>query len=392
MTETELGASSAPPIHTNNAALTWQQQLLNESQAQKKKNTKRPQEKRAPKPKADNAKPKPKEADSATPSSALTWQQELFRQSQRPAAFDYAADSRDVETFGEGKGRATGAASTPDRRKNKAKPRVESKSPSTPNKKVAAAMAYAGPTFHNSPAATSLPAPKFGGKSKITFVDDTHAVTGTSVTVPVSASAVPDTAAEDAASAGADTSSMSLPPSVTATEPAAPPSSALSPPLSDTRPSVPPHNVSQSQAPLARPPQDPRAAFSPPHQHMPVQPMPGAYAYQPHPGAQYPPAGPPPGAYMPYPPSMAPPPAHLYAPAAGPGPYSPAPAPHGAAPQRTAASNAAQYPSAAPSAPAPGTASSNTAGTAASTPTNAKFQSVDNLLASMLNSSSLFRR
>ncbi|WFC94865.1 hypothetical protein MBRA1_001503 [Malassezia brasiliensis] len=208
-----------------------QQQLLNESQAQKKKNNKRPQEKRTPKPKPDNAKSKPKEADSAAPTSALTWQQELFRQSQRPAAFDYAADSRDVETFGEGKGRATAGASTPDRRKNKAKTRAEPKSPSTPNKKMAAVVAYAGPTFHNSPAATSLPAPKFGGKSKIPNADDARAVSDAAVPAPVSTSAVPETVGKDAENVGADTSSMSLPPNVTAPERATAPSSVLSPPL-----------------------------------------------------------------------------------------------------------------------------------------------------------------
>ena len=85
------------------------------------------------------------------PESHLTWQQQLLSNPKRPGPkFDRTAEKRDEETFGAPK----------ERRKNK-KDSIQhgrdKKDPKTPER----GNAYAGPTFHNSPAPDSLPAPRF---------------------------------------------------------------------------------------------------------------------------------------------------------------------------------------------------------------------------------------
>lgn len=163
----------------------------------------------------------PQKVQDGHDSPALTWQQELLGAKKRTGPhFDLFADARDVETFGaddgaanghsQGKGgkRGKGAnkgrnndtplqiddlfesanaygmgkskSSQSQRNNHAANPHTQYPqhgapihiAPSTPVKKpanggqqqhpaVAAAIAYAGPNFHNSPSPASLPAPKF---------------------------------------------------------------------------------------------------------------------------------------------------------------------------------------------------------------------------------------
>ncbi|WFD42941.1 hypothetical protein MPSI1_001592 [Malassezia psittaci] len=146
------------------SSLTWQQQLMNDSSSSRK-TRKEPdiREKREVKPR------KPK-SDKSGPVDTLnnqTWQQELFNQAQpRKSAYDFAADARDRETFGAESSRSKNTANAQETRKKKGKTRVLIKTPKTPSQSVTT-MAYAGPTFHNSPHAASLPAPTFQGKSKV---------------------------------------------------------------------------------------------------------------------------------------------------------------------------------------------------------------------------------
>lgn len=168
MTDMHNGATSAP-AREGASNLTWQQLLMHESQGSKTKE-KRINEKRALEKNKSNSKPKnvkPKRAEKVQESkSNMTWQQELFYHSQRPGpAFDHNADARDKETFGDEKKK--GSSSTPERRKGKTKARdAKVAPPNTPLKGLTPTAAYAGPTFHNSPAAASLPAPKFSGRPK----------------------------------------------------------------------------------------------------------------------------------------------------------------------------------------------------------------------------------
>ncbi|WFC98852.1 hypothetical protein MYAM1_001585 [Malassezia yamatoensis] len=157
----EAGVSN----EATSSALTWQQQLMNDSSSSRK-TRKEPhiREKREAKPR----KPKSDKSGSVDALKNQTWQQELFHQAQpRKSAYDFAVDARDRETFGEGSLRSKNAANTQETRKKKGKTRVLIKTPKTPNQDVTTTMAYAGPTFHNSPHAASLPAPTFQGKSKL---------------------------------------------------------------------------------------------------------------------------------------------------------------------------------------------------------------------------------
>lgn len=158
--------------------MTWQQQLMSQSwsqdgQANRKKKSKAVTLK---KPASKGSAPAPKKNEKAVPANpetTMTWQQQLFQQSHRAGpTFDHAADEKDAETFGtpkggKNKGSSSNAATVPDRRKpknqkNNAKPR-DGRSTATPTKEATAtpAAAYAGPTFHNSPSAASLPTPRF---------------------------------------------------------------------------------------------------------------------------------------------------------------------------------------------------------------------------------------
>lgn len=155
----------------------------------------------------------------AAPSEALTWQQELLNPSsaaKRGPHFDVFADSRDAETFGEkdssvGRQRSGSVGDASKQRSRiatkKGLPKssltksvgdlsiddvfnnATSSGPSTPAKNKAKGhstsspalnlatqkalnvpqnngeAAYAGPQFHNSPSAASLPAPKFGNRT-----------------------------------------------------------------------------------------------------------------------------------------------------------------------------------------------------------------------------------
>ncbi|PWN32062.1 uncharacterized protein FA14DRAFT_162334 [Meira miltonrushii] len=182
----------------SNAALTWQQQLLN-SQAPKSASLEK--KKGGKKDKATNPSVKSKGSQAVDvskneASSALTWQQELFGSNNkaRGPAFDVFADERDAMTFG---GNASGQPPNKGGKKKQrqradslgdidlhnnhnaahgrpSKPKNSTHSssvhlgangsssspssgpPTTPNK-----LAYAGPNFHNSPSPASLPVPKF---------------------------------------------------------------------------------------------------------------------------------------------------------------------------------------------------------------------------------------
>lgn len=154
--------------------LTWQQQLMSQSwdQTPRKKKDKQPA-KNADAPTRKKDKPK---APVVKAAPHMTWQQELFQQSKRVGpTFDHVADERDMQTFGgesavPEKSALPGAAVTPERRKNgKSKgagKQRDGRVLNTPTKdKSGTPNAYAGPTFHNSPSATSLPTPKFASRS-----------------------------------------------------------------------------------------------------------------------------------------------------------------------------------------------------------------------------------
>lgn len=161
-------APSGTVQDTNGSGLTWQQELLG-SQKPDKKGERKGEKK---KDKAPNKKPtKNKESEATSKSTSkesLTWQQEIFGTNKRGPAFDVFADAKDIDTFGESKPshlplKPKGKKGTGRRRADSLgdshKQRTSSSltgSPSTPNKLV-----YAGPTFHNSPSAASLPQPKF---------------------------------------------------------------------------------------------------------------------------------------------------------------------------------------------------------------------------------------
>lgn len=163
--------------------LTWQQQLMASSWAQERpgessRNTPR----RKKKDRTSSASSAPKKgaekqaaAPAPTSGSALTWQQELFQQSQRAGPkFDHAADARDVATFGAPAAPGPSAQSGGTARKSRSRGKKSSKdnkgsNPSTPVREpppLLPSEAYAGPTFHNSPPATSLPAPRFSRATK----------------------------------------------------------------------------------------------------------------------------------------------------------------------------------------------------------------------------------
>ena len=147
--------------------MTWQQQMMTPSwnQAPRKKKEKNTE---APKKKEKTTAPAVEKVG-----SNMTWQQELFLQSKRVGpAFDHAADARDEQTFGgesalRPKSAPPGTTGTPERRKaGKSKgSNKNTRVPNTPQKKQGSApVAYAGPTFHNSPSAASLPTPKFANR------------------------------------------------------------------------------------------------------------------------------------------------------------------------------------------------------------------------------------
>lgn len=397
MTDTNNGSVSAPAAHEATSTLTWQQQLLKESQGRQKKE-KRPQEKRATKPKSTNTKPKPKDRAPEHTAPTLTWQQELFNQAQRPGAtFDYAADERDLETFGGGKSRGNGATGTPDRRRGKGKMRNDAKLPSTPNKKALPSLAYAGPTFHNSPAAASLPAPKFPGKSKLAQNEDPSALPDRSISPgPLPASVAPpsdpkvcgpvieqsNTPADDSLSS----SSTSAP-----QQPYSTPASSMHPQ------SKPNEGLAAKQA------QQPPPAVRPPSQVAPVaselsqshdQYASDRYAAGQQIASSPASVHPPSSQYFqyPYPPGDCGPYAHTAGQhVRGPNHLSPSPR-MSAVPGPASQSPVNHAPAAstqAKSSPVPPTASATQSSSSAP---RSNFQSVDNLLASMLNSSSLFRR
>lgn len=152
------------PMSTQESAshLTWQQQLLQQSTPSDAAT----RERKSSKP---SKKSKPKAAPEQSARSQLTWQQELWQQ-QRGPAFDHPENARDVETFGEGGGERRGG------KRGQAKEKATAAtSPARTTRKVSAAApkktqkssepAYAGPTFHNSPSAASLPAPSFTSRS-----------------------------------------------------------------------------------------------------------------------------------------------------------------------------------------------------------------------------------
>ncbi|WFD35033.1 hypothetical protein MCUN1_001879 [Malassezia cuniculi] len=89
--------------------------------------------------------------------SHLTWQQQLLNNPSRPGPkFDRTLERRDEETFG--------VSAPKEKRKGKkdAMQHVrDTAEPKTPER----ASAYAGPTFHNSPAPNSLPAPRFQSRT-----------------------------------------------------------------------------------------------------------------------------------------------------------------------------------------------------------------------------------
>lgn len=154
-----MESSESTAANSDASSLTWQQQLLSQSQGPSPETRRKRTEKKSKRGQSDKT---------TMNESSQTWQQKLLQQSKRPGpAFDHAADQRDVETFG-----ATGAPNreqtgTPDRRKPKSREKVKVKNPETPSKPGRVAPAYAAPTFHNSPAPTSLPPPRFSSRSKL---------------------------------------------------------------------------------------------------------------------------------------------------------------------------------------------------------------------------------
>lgn len=171
--------------------MTWQQQMMSQSwnQAPRKKKEKSVKAEASSK-KKDN----PKLPATEKPGVQMTWQQELFQQSKRVGpVFDHAADAKDVQTFGgdcapSSKTASSGAASTPERRKNnKAKGSTknrDARAPNTPQKQANAPVAYAGPTFHNSPSAASLPTPKFASRTKSPLSEPASAGPSAAMTPP----------------------------------------------------------------------------------------------------------------------------------------------------------------------------------------------------------------
>lgn len=410
MAETFSAPAAAPAVPS--PALTWQQQLLNESQtnnANRKKKEKRPaKSKPASNAQRSNSKPKQESA------SGLTWQQELFNQAQRQGPeFDHAADARDVETFG---GNAKG---TPDRRKPKGNGKgksSEGKSPQTPHKGAVPALAYAGPTFQNSPSAASLPAPLFKGKSKLGN-DDGDEARSVSAPVPQAAAAKDDTVQETApkaappsgpvqqsAPAPQQSTPAPLPPtpaSQQSTPVPLPPAPAMQQPTPISRQAAPasqqPTPIPQQAAPAsqqATPTQSPaQGPHGPQHPH---QGYPHLYAmghgpYPPSHAQAYPhmPIPMPPQGFQGYsqlPPGYAPPPGYPHLPPQGypASPGYPHARPSGYPPSLPATSPQPQPPSQA-------TSQAQGSSQASSTPSTG-FQTVDNLLANMMNSTSLFRR
>lgn len=213
-----LMAAEGPSASSDGSgALTWQQELLKASSAKKPGNKRNS----AHTPAKGDRNGSFVQPLASSETSSLTWQQELFNSKKRVGPhFDVFADARDAETFGgsksnsnaaagvsEGKGRRRARAGSVGSRTPKGKSnagdvplliddlfshgndssaslggsshrRGQSSSvafangghPSTPAKKaaqhpsVAAAIAYAGPNFHNSPSPASLPAPKFSSR------------------------------------------------------------------------------------------------------------------------------------------------------------------------------------------------------------------------------------
>ena len=182
--------------------LTWQQELLTQTWKPNRKSEK-PKSATGSNPARGKRKDKLPSASSnvAAPSSAmtasgttpptpsssgLTWQQELFQQSKRPGpTYDRAETAKDMETFGtQGSklSKPTNTKVSADRNKSKNASKGKNKNltklrdsqtPMTPSKipistkvsssssPLSAPLAYAGPEFHNSPSAASLPTPRF---------------------------------------------------------------------------------------------------------------------------------------------------------------------------------------------------------------------------------------
>lgn len=389
MAETFSAPATAPAVPS--PALTWQQQLLNESQnnnANRKKKEKRPA-KSKPAPSAQKSNNKPKQESA----SGLTWQQELFNQAQRQGPeFDHAADTRDVETFG---GNVKG---TPDRRKPKGNGKgksSEGKSPQTPHKGAVPALAYAGPTFQNSPSAASLPAPLFKGKSKLGN-DDGEEARSVSAPVPQAAAAKDDTVQETAPKAASPSgpvqqsvpaSQQSVPASQHSTPVPLPPAPASQQSTPVPQQAAPASQQSASTQPPAQGPHGPQH----PHQGYPhpyamghnPYPPPHAQAY-PHMPMPMPPQGF--QGYSQLPPGYAPPPGYPHFPPQG---YPASPG----YPHARPSGHPPSLPAASPQPQPPSQASSQAQGSSqASSAPSTGFQTVDNLLANMMNSTSLFRR
>lgn len=282
------------------------------------------------------------------PESNLTWQQQLFNNPKRPGPkFDHAAEKRDEETFGATKDKRKG-------RKDNAQHVREKKGPHTPER----VDKYAGPTFHNSPAPDTLPAPRFQSRSsKLAQGDAPGDVSNTSITTsaPNSPSTAVQRAAESSAAAPPPAAQAAVPPA--AVPPAASPSAPAVSPAIPPPPMMPQH-LAMHPHPLSASPHAIRTPFVPPGYY-------GAYAPQSGMMPMMPPHA------MPYPmpvgfrPHMVPP----YAAAPMPGmpmnmPVPPSAPPHPPAPAPVAA------PSPSPAAPAA-----------------RGGQTVDNLLANMLGAS-----
>lgn len=278
--------------------------------------------------------------------SNLTWQQQLFNNPKRPGPkFDHAVEKRDEETFGATKDKRKG-------RKDTAQHVRETKEPHTPER----VDKYAGPTFHNSPAPDTLPAPRFQSRSsKLAQGDASGDVSNSSITTsaPNSPSAAVQRVTESSAAAPPSAAQTTAPPVASPSAPTVLP--AISPP-----PMMPQH-LAMHPHPLSASPHAIHTPFVPPGYY-------GAYAPQPGMMPMMPPHA------MPFPmpvgfrPHMVPP----YAAAPMPGMPMNMPVPPAAIPQNSAL---------APVAPAPTPAAPEARG----------GQTVDNLLANMLGASTQSR-
>ncbi len=199
------GAASKTEAGASASALTWQQQLLASTMAKSSSSdaprTDRPRSSGARAnikanssghssgSKPHNLRDNISSEVSSAPTSSLTWQQELLGMSSKPTSSDRNRDSHSKASNPK-----SGQNAQPHRRGASAQPaETPQKGPQTPLKQQSKSSPankgqpakggkgdqlhidgpmYAGPNFHNSPSAASLPAPKFGRNRPTSLAGD----------------------------------------------------------------------------------------------------------------------------------------------------------------------------------------------------------------------------